>query len=367
MPSLPKATPARVLAILLWVCTTEVQPQAKNSWEDYKPRTIQTIIDQHQNAHEISDPDPSKPYFLLSGDSFPSQVTLVYLGQSREIRGRRKEVLKYWGRMLGDRAPANIEDLFGTEMLFQEGENPHWLAVQRPLVEHLRKEVKRGQSFNAFVMWMGGVREQEKWEWLFAMNEFDAPPSDEVLTISKDVPPIDCRELWASELAQQETPVITNRSGTVKAYAMIAVRRSDDPKAMCSATSKLFLSRSGKPFTEIKSFSENTELMVGVEMVGFSQDERKLAADFWWAEGDYVGHRPVILDMESGNVLFGELGQQVINQLPSCDYNEDFVEVSNDGQAIIHVPESHYVQEGCPAQGYWLFDLSTGKVKRQER
>ena len=60
-------------------------------------------------------------------------------------------------------------------MLFKEGSDEHWIALQKPLLDYLPKEVKRGQAINAYVIWMGAIKVDNHWKWLFAMNEFDAP------------------------------------------------------------------------------------------------------------------------------------------------------------------------------------------------
>jgi hypothetical protein len=99
-------------------------------------------------------------------------------------------------------------------------------------------------------------------------------------------------------------------------------------------------------------------------MIGFSPDQSKVAADFWWAGGDYTGHRPVIYDVNTKRVQFGELGEQITGQLPSCDYFQNFTGVTNSGEAVIYVPKSIYVDEGCPDQGDWLFNVANGKVRR---
>jgi len=80
-----------------------------------------------------------------------------------------------WTKMLKDTVPANTVELFQTEVLFREGEEEHWLAVQKSLVDALPKEVKTGQEINGYVIWLGIVKVDDHFEYLFAMNEFDGP------------------------------------------------------------------------------------------------------------------------------------------------------------------------------------------------
>lgn len=144
----------------------------QNSWDSYKPRTLQSIMEAH--AHDIEKLEPGKKMLVISGDSVPSQVKLVYLGKSRAIAGKRKELLQGWQKSFKAIAPQD-PDLFATEMLFREGKKEYWIAIQKPLVEPLPKEVKVGQTVTTYVIWMGAIGDDEGWEWLFAMNEFDTP------------------------------------------------------------------------------------------------------------------------------------------------------------------------------------------------
>jgi hypothetical protein len=109
---------------------------------------------------------------FVSGDSFPSQIRLVYLEKSRPLPANKKILLDAWRKMLGDNAPTS--GVFATEVLFREGTQTHWIAVQKPLLDSLHKEVKNGQTVNAYVIWIGAIRVTRPWEWLFAMNEFEA-------------------------------------------------------------------------------------------------------------------------------------------------------------------------------------------------
>lgn len=152
------------------------QTSNENHWEDYEPRTIQSIIDLHRNSDVFKDMKSKKKAMLLTGDNFPSQVKLVYMGQKKPISEYRKVLLDAWRKTLGDKAPP--DDVFVTEVLFREGRSERWLAVQEPLLEPLTKELKQGETVNAYVIWVGAIKGNQKWEWLFAMNEFVAcPPS----------------------------------------------------------------------------------------------------------------------------------------------------------------------------------------------
>jgi hypothetical protein len=136
----------------------------QNPWADYQRRTLQSVIDMHVDSTPQLD-------FLLSAHSFPSQVRLAYVGNTRPVTGKRLELLRKWVKMT--RHPESVVELFQREVLFREGNKAHWLPVQKPLIEALKKEVKPGGAINAYVIFMGGAKFGHSWEWLFGMNEFD--------------------------------------------------------------------------------------------------------------------------------------------------------------------------------------------------
>jgi hypothetical protein len=144
----------------------------QSSWDSYKPRTLQSIMEAH--AHDTPRLEPGKKRLVITGDSVPSQIKLVYQGKSRAIEGKRKELVQNWQKSYKTSVPQD-PGLFATEMLFREGKREYWIAIQKPLVEPLPKEVKVGQTVTTYVIWMGAIGDGEGWEWLFAMNEFDTP------------------------------------------------------------------------------------------------------------------------------------------------------------------------------------------------
>lgn len=145
------------------------------SFDEYRPRTLQSVIDLH--ATNIAQFKPEEKAVLLTADNFPSKVTLTYVGKSRPLTGKRKELVEAERKSLRYALPENLADTFGTELLFREGDREYWVAVQKPLLQYLPKEVRVGDSFTAYVIWLGAIKSEGKWEWVFAMNEFDPPPS----------------------------------------------------------------------------------------------------------------------------------------------------------------------------------------------
>lgn len=165
----------RTLLLLALLVLLPGMLQAQVGWGAYKPRSLQSIIEMNQGlAHDLeSDTGGWAGRFLLTGDNFPSTVTLVYLGKSRPIAGKRLDLLKAWAKSMG-RTDEDVAK-FGTEMLFREGHREYWIAVQKPLVGEIKTDAAGGIPIEGFIMWMGAVQVDDHWEWLFAMNRFDNP------------------------------------------------------------------------------------------------------------------------------------------------------------------------------------------------
>lgn len=179
---------------------------------------------------------------------------------------------------------------------------------------------------------------------------------------------LDCDDIKPGQTVSRKTAPIDFQSGAVRVYGSVQLGKAKGRAGIhgCAAVYKLFLSSNGKPFVLIKEFSSHEDDGVGVDIIGESSDRNMIAADFWWAGGDYTGHRPVIVDVKSNSVMFLPLGERILKQLPSCDYFEEYIGVTDAGEAIIRVPKSAYVKTGCPSQGKWLFNLHSGTVMRMK-
>ena len=161
--------------LVSWSQSNDAHPEEENHWDEYQPRTLQSIIDMHRQSIEDLDRNSTKKAMLLTGDNFPSLASLIYLGKSRPLPANRKTLLDAWRRSMKENAPP--PDVFLTEVLFREGKHEHWIVVQKPLLDALSKEAKDGQTLTVYVIWVGAIRVNRQWDWLFAMNEFDAGQS----------------------------------------------------------------------------------------------------------------------------------------------------------------------------------------------
>jgi hypothetical protein len=133
----------------------------------------------------------------------------------------------------------------------------------------------------------------------------------------------------------------------------------------CVATYRLLLDDGTGKFRAVITFTEDHPEYSGVAIVGFSPDGSKVAADFWWMPGDYTAWpRPAVFDLTTQKSTVRKVDDGITKHLPGCDYSQDVVGVTNTGEAIIHIPRSHFPGGGCPDRGTWLFNLTSGAAHR---
>jgi hypothetical protein len=105
----------------------------------------------------------------------------------------------------------------------------------------------------------------------------------------------------------------------------------------------------------------------GAGVEGLSPDGSKLLMDFFTAEGDYTGHRPVVYDFLNARWRIRDVGDRVTRSLPHCDYFTMIDGVTNSGNVVLSVPKSIYVKEGCPDQGQWLLNMEADTITRLDK
>lgn len=162
----------------------------------------------------------------------------------------------------------------------------------------------------------------------------------------------------------------------VQAYGQISIRRTTNAtdEAKCHVMMQLFVSSHNSKFIKVEEFEKDTEQgeIAGIELIGLSKDGSKFAANYWQAEGDGQTHQPVIYDFHTKKTATAPLEDRIQNHLHHCDQVEDFIGVTNSGDAIFAVPPSTYVDDPrdyspCGDQGVWYFNVQTGKVIRVKR
>jgi hypothetical protein len=176
-------------------------------------------------------------------------------------------------------------------------------------------------------------------------------------------PTTDCSEIGTGKTQTQQTEARSVERA--RAFATITASRpaGDTDARHCHVAYALLFSESGEPYKTVATFEEDGQEAFGVNLVGFSPDESKVAANFWYAAGDFDAVRSAIYDRATRKSVVKELGDQITSQLPPCDYTMEMTAITNSGEVVVHIP-SRQGEESCPDQGDWLFNLRSGKVRR---
>jgi len=141
--------------------------QAQENRDNYQPRTLSQIIEQHR---VIAANGTSGISLLFSADVFPSRVKVTYMGDKRAIPASRKEFIAEWAKTR--KLDRGTVDLFEDELLFKEGPTEYWLPVQKQVVPFFAEELKNGDVVELYLMWIGSRTENGATDWVFLVNEF---------------------------------------------------------------------------------------------------------------------------------------------------------------------------------------------------
>jgi hypothetical protein len=179
----------------------------------------------------------------------------------------------------------------------------------------------------------------------------------------------ECGEDTSAKETVTRSTSFTDKAHGLSAYGILTIRSSSghSKKNQCHVAYELFVASQGGQFGRVKRLDWDTEAgeIAGIDLIGMSPDGSKFAADFWQAEGDGEEHRPVIYDVSNKQAFDLPLEDKIQKQIHSCDQNEDFVGVTNSGEAVLAVPPSVYDDSpGCGDKGVWHFDLKTGRAYR---
>ena len=143
-------------------------PKKARTLDDYQPRTLKEIAAMGTAVEGRQDVEND---IILRGDILPSRVRVTYADSTRPLPESKKDVLHKWAQ----RFAGSVEHYtvpYEIEMLFVEDGTKHWLAVNKKLVPQLRKELKKGEALDLYVIRLGRVRTGSEWEWLILVENF---------------------------------------------------------------------------------------------------------------------------------------------------------------------------------------------------
>ena len=167
---------ALVLALLL---LTFSQARAQEfPWNDFKPRTMAEIISQNNALRKESTKDvKSSNQIIIDADPLPSVIRMTYTGKTKPISKDRKNYLKLWIDSFNKNKV--FSDIYDVEMLVAEASTQYWLLVQKQLLPAFEKEIGVGEPVDLYVIRMGGFSTDKDWDWMFIVEEFRKPGSED--------------------------------------------------------------------------------------------------------------------------------------------------------------------------------------------
>jgi hypothetical protein len=164
-----------------------------------------------------------------------------------------------------------------------------------------------------------------------------------------------------------KSAVFNDKVSGIRAYGVVLYQRStrEGAEGHCHVIYKLFAADAGRPFQPLKQIDREMDdgQIAGIELIGLSPDKTKLAANFWIAEGDSQLHVPVVYDRSTKSASYLALEDRIQKRIHGCDQVEDFIGVTNTGEAVFTIPPSRYSDTPeCGDKGVWRFNLKTGRV-----
>ena len=144
------------------------QPKKARAPEDYKPRTLKEVAAQPSDAESRGDKEES---LLVQGDTQPSRVRAAYAGTSRPLSADKKEVLRRWAMAYAG-FPEGYTEPYEREMLFTENGTRYWLAVRKESLPRLRRELKRGEAVELYLVRLGAAKTPGGWEPLLLVESY---------------------------------------------------------------------------------------------------------------------------------------------------------------------------------------------------
>ena len=167
-----KLSTALAAFALLAACAAHARAQ-EFPWQEYRTRTFAEIIKGNdKDAANADARNEVKAAVLFSADPQYSQVRVTYTGTTRKLAGARRTHVDEWAATFG--LKPEVAALYESEMLVLECSAEHWVPVQKQVMAHFEKELKKGDPVTLYAMFGGGRKIEGTWNWFFLVNEFQA-------------------------------------------------------------------------------------------------------------------------------------------------------------------------------------------------
>jgi hypothetical protein len=142
-------------------------PKKARTVSDYTPRTWEEVA----NSFDFGVADGTE---ILTGNLFPSRLRATYRSSTRPLSQARKDVIFHWAQRYAG-APSHYTKQYETEVLFNEKDAGHWLVVKKNLLPRFEKEVRNGAAVDLYLIRLGAIRIDEKWEPVLLVESFAKP------------------------------------------------------------------------------------------------------------------------------------------------------------------------------------------------
>lgn len=130
--------------------------------EDYTPRTLNELsrllpepIRAAVAEHAAQGNDDLR--IIVHGELLPSRVKVVYEGTTRPLIEDKKTVIRGWANRLGG-APEFYTAPYGTEALFTDNGQNHWVVIKNEFLPQFEQELRKGDTVELFLIKMGNIR-----------------------------------------------------------------------------------------------------------------------------------------------------------------------------------------------------------------
>jgi hypothetical protein len=116
---------------------------------------------------------------------------------------------------------------------------------------------------------------------------------------------MECSEVEPGSRIERKTDAVRSPDGKSHAVVMVTSNRDaqDSSAEKCRVEYRLLVQEGRATAKTAKALDEVRPNIVGGTIIGFSPDGSNVAADFWWAEGDYTAVRPVVYSIKTHKAI----------------------------------------------------------------
>jgi hypothetical protein len=130
----------------------------------FASRSLDSLIDDSKGTSDVITDIWFDPRQLKA------QARLAFTGDTRDISGKRKELLELWLERNG--LPRSASALMSKEARFLDGETEYWIGMRNTTLNEIVSGVKRGDSLLLNTILAGGVRTKDGIDWFFVAGQY---------------------------------------------------------------------------------------------------------------------------------------------------------------------------------------------------